>query len=173
MITKTRMLIISTGLCIIALISYILWWEGLIDVKIMVAISWVASSVGFITFLFLMNNSTINRTSVIIPKGLYEEKTIKAETEIFPNFLVPTNTNRNCIFRISLQIKEFKKHPLFYIIRKHEMDIHAQELNKDIKLDPGSTHMFDIVIGSNEKLNFKFSEDVTIQKLLVEEIYIA
>jgi len=163
----------STGLCIIALISYILWWEGLIDTKIMVAISWVASSAGFITFLFLMNHSTVSRTNVIIPKGHYDEKIIKAETDIFPSFLVPTNTYKNCRFRISLQIKEFKKYPLFYLIRKHGLNTIAQELNKDIKLDPGSIHMFDVAIHRNEELNFKFSEDVTIQKLLVEEIYIA
>jgi hypothetical protein len=87
--------------------------------------------------------------------------------------LVPTNIHRNCIFRISLQIKEFRKHPLFYIIRKCERGTCTQELNKNIKLDLGPMHVFDVAVDSKEKLNFKFNEDVTIQKILVEELYAA
>lgn len=173
MVNKTKMLAISIGSLIIAFISYLLWMEGFIDIKIMGIINWIAGSIGLMALLFLVNNSTMKQTSVIIQKGHYDEKIIKAETEIFPNFLVPTNTHRNCIFRIKLQMKEFKKHPLFYIIRKCEMNTCAQELNKDIKLDPGFTHVFDVFIKSNEKLNFKFNEDVTIKELLVEEVYIA
>ena len=154
-------------------ISFILWLVGLLDIKIMVIINWIVFSAEFIIFLIIMKNRTImGQANVIIPKAFYEEKTIIAETNIFPNFLIPTNTHRDCIFRISLQIKEFKKHPLFYIIRKCEKDTCIQELNKKIKLDPGLVHIFEVTIDSKEKLNFKFNEDVIIQKLLIEELYI-
>jgi hypothetical protein len=172
----TILRIISIGAFIPAAISFILWQAGSLDIKTMAIINWIAFLVEFTAFLFVMkmkNSIRISQANVIIPKGSYEEKTIKAETNIFPNFLVPTNTYRNCIFRISLQIKEFEKHPLFYIIRKCERDTCTQELNKNIRLDPGPVHVFDIAIDSKEKLNFKFNEDVIIQKILIEELYMA
>lgn len=168
--------IIAIGMFIPAFISFVLWLTGRLDIKIMAAINWIVFLAEFIIFLTVMKTSTSIMTSqanVIIPKGFCEEKMVVAETNIFPKFLVPTNTHRDCIFRISLQIKEPKKYPLFYMVRTCEKDTCVQELNKDIKLDPGPVHMFEVAITSKEKLNFKFSEDVIIQKLLVEELYIA
>lgn len=172
---KIKMLrIISVVLFIPAIGSFILWLAGLLDIKIMATINWMVFLAEFIIFLFVMKNSIrINQANVIIPKGSSEEKDIRAETNIFPNFFIPTNTRKDCIFRISLQIKEFKKHPLFYMIRTCEGDTCIQELNKNIKLDPGLVHVFEVVINCKEKLNFKFSEDVIVQKLLIEELYIA
>ena len=153
--------IVAIGIFILAILSLIF------------VINWIVFLAEFIIFLIIMN-ATIreSQANVIIPKGYCEEKTIKAETDIFPDFLMPTNTHRDCIFRISLQIKESKKYPLFYIIRICEKDTCIQELNEKIKLDPGLIHVFEVSIDSKEKLNFKFSEDVTIQKLLIEELYI-
>ena len=164
--------IISVVLFIPASISFVLWLTGSLDIKIMAAINWIVFLAEFIIFLIVMKTSIMtSQANVIIPKGSCEEKMVVAETNIFPKFLVPTNTHRDCIFRISLQIKEPKKYPLFYMIRTCEKDTCVQELNKDIKLDPGLVHMFEVAIISKEKLNFKFSEDVIIQKLLVEELY--
>lgn len=166
--------IISIALFIPAVISFVLWLAGSLDIKIMAAVNWLVFLAEFIIFLFIMKNSVrTSQANVIIPKGFSEEKVIKAETNIFPNFLVPTNTRKDCIFRISLQIKEFKKYPLFYMIRMCESDTCIQELNKNIKLDQGPVHVFETVINRKEKLNFKFSEDVIVQKLLIEELYIA
>lgn len=166
--------VISIALFIPAVGSTILWLIGLLDIKIMATINWTIFLAESTIFLFVIQTSIrASQSNVIIPKGFCEEKVIKAETDIFPDFLVPTNTHKGCIFRISLQIKEFKKYPLFYMIRKCERDTCTQELNKDIKLDPGSVHIFEVVIDSNEKLSFKFNEDVIIKKLLIEELYIA
>lgn len=163
----------AIGLFTPAFISFILWLTGRLDIKIMAAINWMVFLAEFIIILIIMKTTIrASQANVIIPKGSCEEKIIKAETNIFPNFLVPTNTNRGCIFRISLQIKEPKKYPLFYMIRTCEKETCVQELNKDIRLDPGHVHMFEVAIISKEKLNFKFSEDVIIQKLLIEELYI-
>lgn len=166
--------IIAIGLFIPAIVSFILWLTGRLDIKIMAAINWMVFLAEFIIFLIIMKTTIrMSQTNVIIPKCSCEEKMVVAETNIFPKFLVPTNTHRDCIFRISLQIKEFKKHPLFYMIRTCEKDTCIQELNKDIKLDPCTIHVFEVAIDSKEKLNFKFNEDVIIQKLLVEELYMA
>jgi len=166
--------IISVVLFIPAIGSFILWWVGMLDIKIMAVVNWVVFTAEFIIFLFVIKTSTMmGRVNVVIPKGFYEEKIVVAEENIFPNFLVPTNTRKGCIFRISLQIKEFKKYPLFYIVRICEKETCIQELNKNIKLDPGQVHVFEVAIDSKEKLNFKFNEDIIIQKLLVEELYIA
>lgn len=173
---KIKLRIISIGASIPAVVSFILWLTGSLDIKIMAIVSWIVFIIEFIILLIVMRSLHSIRKSdanVIIPKGYCEDKTITAETNIFPKFLVPTNIHRDCIFRISLQIKEFKKHPLFYIIRRCEKDTCIQELNTKIKLDPGLVHIFEVTIDSQEKLNFKFSEDVIIQKLLIEELYIA
>lgn len=166
--------IISVVLFIPAVGSFILWLIGSLDIKIMAAVNWVVFTAELIIFLFVIKTSImVSRSNVIIPKGLCEEKMVMAEANIFPDFLVPTNTRKDCIFRISLQIKEFKKYPLFYIVRKCEKDTCNQELNKNVKLDSGLMHVFEVAIDSKEKLNFKFNEDVVIHKLLVEELYIA
>lgn len=170
----TILRIISIVLFIPAIGSFILWWVGMLDIKIMAVVNWVVFTAEFIIFLFVAKTSImISRANVIIPKGSCEEKMIVAETNIFPDFFVPTNTLQDCIFRVSLQIKEFKKYPLFYIIRKCEKDTCIQELNENIKLDPGLVHTFEVNIDSKEKLNFKFNQDVIVQKLLIEELYIA
>ncbi len=163
--------IISLGLSIPAIASFILWWVGSLDIKIMATINWIVFTVEFILFLFVTKSSRTNYTGVIIPKGSCEEKKIMAGTNIFPDFLVSTNIGKDCTFRINLQIKEFKKFPLFYLVRSYENDIFSQELNKDIKLDTGMVHIFEVVINCKEKLNFKFDEDVIIQKLYIEELY--
>ena len=164
--------IVSIILFIPAILSVILWLIGLLDIKIMAIINWMVFLVEFIIFLIISKTSIgISQANVIIPKELCEEKTIIADTNIFPNFLMPTNINRDCIFRISLQIKGFKKYPLFYIIRTCEKETCVQELNKKIKLDTGFVHIFEVYVYCKEKLNFKFSEDVTVQKLLIEELY--
>lgn len=164
--------IISVVLFIPAITSFILWLVGMLDIKIMATVNWIVFLAEFIIFLFVMKTSRmVCRSNVIIPKGLYEEKMVVADTNIFPDFLVPTNTRKGCIFRISVQIKEFKKYPLFYIVRICEKDTCIQELNKNIKLDPGLVHVFEVAIDSKEKLNFKFNDDVVIQKLLIEELY--
>lgn len=165
--------IISILLFIPAPISFISWMVGLLDIKIMAIINWIVFTSEFIIFLLATKNSImLNRANVIIPKGFCEEKMVVAETNIFPDFLIPTNINRDCVFRVSLQIKEFEKYPLFYIIRKCEKNICIQELNKNIRLDPVSVHIFEVIIDRKERLNFKFNEDVIIQKLLIEELYL-
>lgn len=167
-----KLAIISVILFIPMVISLILWMAGLLDLKIFAAFNWVIFLAEFAIFLFISKNSiTTRRSNVIIPKGVCEEMAIKAETNIFPQFLVPTNIYKECVFRISLQTKEFKKYPLFYMIRVCEKDTCIQELNKDIKLVPGKVHTFDVIIDCKEKLNFKFNEDVIVQKLLIEELY--
>lgn len=167
-----KLRIIALVIFIPAVMSIILWLTGLLDIKIMAVINWLVFLAEFIIFLFVTNTSILARdVNVIIPKGFYEEKMIVAETNIFPNFLTPTNTHKDCIFRISLQIKKFKKYPLFYMVRTCEKDTCIQELNKNIKLDPGLVHMFEVNIDSKEKLNFKFNEDVIIHKILIEELY--
>ncbi len=166
--------IISIVLFIPVIGSFILWWVGRLDIKIMAAVNWVVFTIEFIMFLFVTKTFTMmGHTNVVIPKGFYEEKMVVAETNIFPDFLVPTNTRKGCTFRISLQIRELKNYPLFYMIRICEKESCIQELNKNIILDPGFVHVFEVIIDRKEKLNFKFSEDVIIQKLLVEELYIA
>lgn len=167
--------IISVGLFIPFVVSTILMIIGLLDIKIMAIISWMVFvfMVEFIIFLIISKNHiNISNTNVIIPKGLCENKIIMAETSIFQDLIGPTNPRRDCIFRISLQLKEFKRYPSFYIVRICEKDIYVQELNKDIRLDPGLIHIFDVTINRKEKLNFKFNENVTILKLLIEEIYV-
>lgn len=165
--------IISIVLFMPAIGVFILWLTGKIDIKIFVVVNWMVFLAELIILLYVNKNSIrTTQASVIIPKGSYDEKTIKAEIDIFSNFLVPTNINRDCIFRISLQIKEFKNYPSFYMVRTCERDTCIQELNKNIKLDPGLVHIFEVVINCKEKLNFKFNEDVIIQKLLIEELYI-
>lgn len=165
--------IVSTILVIPAVVTFILWSTGKLDAEIMAIINWIVFLGEFIILLYVMKVMRFGQTNVVIPKGSCEEKTIVAETHIFPKFLKPTNTYKNCIFRVCIQIKEFKRYPLFYIIRKYKKDTCIQELNSKIKLDPGLTHIFEMIIDSQEELNFKFNEDVTIHKLVVEELYIA
>lgn len=169
-----KLRILSLGLFLPATVSLILWLAGKLDIKIMAAINWMVFLAESIIFFFVMKNSiNVSNANVVIPKGFCEDKSIIAETDIFPNFLKPTNISRDCIFRISLQIKSFNnKYPLFYMVRKCEKDTCIQELNKNIKLDPETVHIFEVVINRKEILNFKFNEDVAVRRLYIEELYI-
>lgn len=170
---KTRTLrIISIGLMIPAAGSLALWLSGLLNIIYMAIINWIVFLAEFVIFIIAIKTSINDRyANVIIPRASCEERYIRAETNIFSNFLIPINPRRDCIYRIQLQLKDFKNYPKFSMIRKCEKDECIHELNKDIELDTEFVHVFEVAINRKERLNFKFSEDVTIKYLLIEELY--
>jgi hypothetical protein len=82
----TILRIISIGALMPATISFILWRVGSLDIKTMAIINWIAFLAEFTVFLFVMkikNPIITSHSNVVIQKGSYDEKTVKAETNIF------------------------------------------------------------------------------------------
>lgn len=163
--------IISFILLIPSVGSIVLWLSGAINIIYLAIINWIIFIADSIIFLIILKHSNESNANLIIPKASCDEKTIPAETNIFSRYLIPTNPRRDCIFRVSLQLKDFKNPLIFSMIRMCEKDILIQELNKNIILDLEFIHKFEVNINRKEKLNFKFNKDVTIKSLLIEELY--
>lgn len=170
-------------------ISMILWAIGKLDTKYMAIINWMVFITEFILLVLMVNiakkeakdifrhnryDKPPNKgdNEVIIPKGSVSEKDISADTEIFNGYIAPTNPLRHSIFRIKLQLNKFEDTLYLSIIRRYQDRILEQIINQNVSLDTGCTHIFETMIHSKERLNFKFNKDVNVKLFSVEELYI-
>jgi hypothetical protein len=118
------------------------------------------------------------QNSVKIPRYHIEDKHIKGGTEIFQKSLFSTNPNKSSIFKIYLEIDDFNKDkpPNLEIFMKNEeqkVDIFKKILNAQVKIiDKLFIFSGDVVVGYDQKINFKFINDTYIKKFSIGELYI-
>lgn len=108
-----------------------------------------------------------------------EEKYIKGNTDILPDFIEVTNPRKSSIFKIFVEVRNFTDTPDFGIckmgrggsyitdINKHVLNVHARIIEGNFIFDA------DIIVRPYEKINFKFKDDTNIKMFFVEELYIA
>lgn len=109
-------------------------------------------------------------SSVLIPKG-ETNGFINANKEIFSKNIGSTNPWNISICRICFEL-DCDNLPEFSVIKIYNRNSTTKKLSDGIVLSKDCTHMFDIPIRSEEKLNFKFDKDVTLRSFAVYEIYI-
>ena len=122
----------------------------------------------------------INRQKHLkIVRHQFENKFIKADMDIFPEYIFSTNPRNTTAFKIYCELSEFAKDdpPEFIIdikgrygqaihdIKNHILNFKV-EIEKDILICKG-----DIIVRPNENVNFKFRKDVTIKIFTLEEMY--
>ncbi len=113
----------------------------------------------------------INKTikSKPITKVDQHNVSVTASTGILSSDLSPTNTP--CIFRIYVVPTGFTSAPTFSVIRKVGATSYTENLNSGSTLSNDTAYIFDILVGSDETINFQCDQAGTLSTLLVAEYY--
>lgn len=123
----------------------------------------------------------INRPKdVKIIRHQFENKFIKGDMNIFPEYIFSTNPRNTTIFKIYCEVREFTKDGpsefIFDIKGRQEQeirDIKSHILNFKIGIEKDMlVYNGDIIVKPNEKINFKFRKDVNVKIFTLEEVYI-
>lgn len=130
----------------------------------------------FLVTILLTKKNELKRGVKIIRHRI-EDKYIKGDTDILPSFIGSTNPIKASIFKIFVEIKDFKDPPEFGMCKmgrnNTKIDISKHILNVRAGIIEGS-FIFDadIIVRPDEKVNFKFKNDTNIKLFLVGELYI-
>lgn len=119
------------------------------------------------------------KRGVEIIRHRIDDKYIKGDTDILPSFIGPTNPRKASIFKIYLEAKDFKEDPGFSMCKMGKGSLekmanikkHVLYANTGI-VDNLFVFTADIIVRPDEKINFKFKEDINIKMLFIGELYI-
>jgi hypothetical protein len=107
-----------------------------------------------------------------------EDKYIKGDTDILPSFIGSTNPRKPTIFQIYIEAKDFKENPNFQMskiiregpekltdLKKHVLNVNAGVV--------GDLFIFvaELIVRPDEKINFKFENDINIKTFFIGELY--
>lgn len=129
------------------------------------------------TFIFIKKRKLKRGVNII--RHRIEDKYIKGDTSILPSFIGPTNPRKASIFKIYLEAKDFKESPDFSMCKivkgsSEEMaDIKKHILHVDTGvIDNLFIFIADLIVRPDEKINFKFKDDINIKTFFIGELYI-
>jgi len=118
------------------------------------------------------------KRGVKIIRHKIEDKYIKGNIDILPTFISPTNPRKATIFQIYIEAKDVKEDPRFNMCKiigggpEKMIDIkkHVLHVNTGIV---GDLFIFvaDLIVRPDEKINFKFENDINIKTLFIGELY--
>lgn len=119
----------------------------------------------------------ILKNGVEIIRYRFDDKCIKGNTDILPKYITTTNPRKPSIFKIYVEVKDFKDYPDFGIC-KIGSEKNSMEKEKHI-LGAGAgiiENLFifhaDIIVRPNERVNFKFTKDENVKTFFVGELYV-
>lgn len=106
-----------------------------------------------------------------------QNKFIKGDTNIIPEYVSSTNTRKSAIFTVLLQIENVKSVPEVTISKMLGEKKITDIKNHIITVDAGmieNCYMFhaDIISHPGEKINFNLSTDATLKLFFLGELYI-
>lgn len=131
----------------------------------------------FIT-LSLTSQGRLKRGVKIIRHKI-EDKYIKGNTDILPSFIGSTNPRKATMFQIYIEAKDVKEDPRFNMRKiigrgsEKTIDIkkHVLHVNTGI-VDDLFIFVADMIVRPDEKINFKFENDINIKTFFIGELYI-
>lgn len=171
--------ILSLIIWIPALISYILFSFGKLELGYMIAINLIAVVLEAVLFIIvtkmIAKHIGITTNGVIIPKGKFDNKCIVANSDILSKNIRSIHPWKDGIFRIVMELElepDRENRPLkFYIIRRCHVDTCEQEI-EIVQSSSTKIHIFDTSIDPKELINFKFSRDTMVKSFTVDELYV-
>jgi hypothetical protein len=112
-----------------------------------------------------------------IARYTFEDKYVKRDTYILPEFVSPTNPNGECIFSVMIETKKSShdsKHVMPNICIDNGDGLNMEERILDVgHTDTEDMSLFHIVVilTHEEKMNIKFQKDVYIKFFFLGELY--
>ncbi len=131
----------------------------------------------FLVTMLLMKKNELKRGVKIIRHRI-EDKYIKGDTDVLPSFIGATNPIKASIFKIFVEIKDFKDPPEFGMCKIGRNNAKISDISKHILnvrtgiIEGSFIFDADIIVRPDEKINFKFKNDANIKLFLVGELYI-
>ena len=151
---------------------------GILDKKYLIPILYVCMVIQIIiligAFIVIMRIRGIRGVKII--RYRLEDKFVKGETDIIPEYISPTNPGKLAMFKVFLEIDKMEEMPEFGLskigsIEKKDIKEHIVNINSGIVND----HFIfdaDIVVRPGEKINFRLKKDTTIKLFFLGEFYI-
>lgn len=159
-----------------SVISFILFQLGKMSLDHMIIINLVVTAIESVIFIIGMRmiakDYTESSPKVTILKGKFDNKQIRANTEVFDRLIIPTNPMKSCIFRICIELADKFIGPSLELLIMRKCESGTCEQKIDASYCKEGSHALQINIDPREKLNFKFSKDIKIKLFSVEEFYI-
>jgi hypothetical protein len=143
----------------------------------------VGTSIQMIMLIALVISLLIRKgelkRGVKIIRHKIEDKYIKGNTDLLPSFIGSTNPRKAAIFQIYIEAKDFKENPCFNMCKtvrggpEKMIDIkkHILRVNTSI-VDDLFIFVADLIVRPDEKVNFKFENDINIKTFFIGELYI-
>lgn len=131
-----------------------------------------------INLVLVLNRRKILKNGVKIVRYRIEDKNIKGDTDILPEFITTTNPIRPSIFTIYIEAKDIITPPEFGIYKKgkenpgkiSDLKKHLSNISASIR-DNLFIFYADIIVRPDETINFKFKQDVNIKIFFIGELY--
>jgi hypothetical protein len=143
----------------------------------------VGTSIQIIVLIVIVTPLLIRKRKlergVKIIRHTIENKYIKGNTDILPSFICSTNPRKATIFQIYIEAKDFKESPCLSVCKtvkggaEKMIDIKKHMLHVSTGIvDDIFIFVADMIVRPDEKINFKFENDVNIKKFFIGELYI-
>ena len=128
-----------------------------------------------VTILLIRKNQLTRGIKIIRYKIM--DKYIKGGTELIPKYIAPTNPRKSSVFKIFVEVENFKELPNFDICKMGKgginVDIQKHILNAKMGIvEKSFIFDADIIVKPDEKINCKFRDDINIKTFFVGELYI-
>ncbi len=128
------------------------------------------------TILFIrMKKRLVKKKDVEILRYQFKNKSIKENTNIFPEHICSTNTGNPSIFKIYWEANNPPQFAIEMIDNNGKVisDIKSRTIDVNTKTGNGITVFnAEIKVIPNEKINFQFRKDVNIELFNLKETYI-
>lgn len=141
----------------------------------------IGLSIQILLFIIILISYTKQRDvlkrGVKIIRYKTENRFIKGNTDVLPSFISSTNPRKASIFKIFFEADKCEELPYFGILKIGKGNIGPDDLKKHLlNLRSGimeESFIFDadILVKPDEKINFKFKDDINIKFLFIGEIY--
>lgn len=178
MFILTKISLAVTFIIIIAAVAQIVGKLDAIYVNYILLVGFVMQIVILIIFIvIILAKRNELKKGIKIIRYKYEDRYIKGEEDVLPEFVTTTNPRNASMFKIYFEIKDFKEPPDFsiYNIGKgnniSDNKRHILNVNTGIRDDLFISHI-NMIVSPDEKINFKFKNDVNVKTFLLGELYI-
>lgn len=155
---------------------------GIIDPKHSNYVFIAGMIVQIMMFIFLIIIVLIKKrelkNGIKIIRHKIEDKLIKGGVEILPEFMIPTNPRKASVFKIFVEVRDFKEPPYFGILKMGRGNVAVNDIKKHLLgvragiIEGSFVFDADIIVRPDEKINFKFKDDTNVKMLFVGELYI-
>lgn len=165
---------------LVLLLSTIARIFGILDkeyINIIMNIVLVIQAILLTMFIIIIIMKRRNMNGVKIIRYQIDNKLIKGNADILPEYMFPTNPRKLAFFKVFIEIEDVKEPPEFGILKmgtdktSHDIMDHVTNVNSGI-MENSFIFDADIIVRPGEKINFRLKKDTIVKWFFLGEFYI-